>query len=54
VCQTYPLAMNLALEIQTDQKRDSEIMLLILLSLLCYLERTNEPRRELASHLETL
>jgi hypothetical protein len=46
--------MNLALEIQTDQKRDSEILPSIFsLSLLRDLERTNVPRCELVSYLET-
>jgi hypothetical protein len=46
--------MNLALEIRTDWKRNIEIMRSILLYLLCDLERTNEPRCEIASYLEML
>jgi hypothetical protein len=47
------LKMNLVLKFQTNQKRNLEILLSILFSLLHDLARTNEPRYNLASILET-
>jgi hypothetical protein len=46
--QVSPLKMNFTLKIRTNQKRNLEILpSILLLSLICDLEWTNEPRCEL-------